>query len=47
MVNFSQTESTEFCGRVEGEGPGNDVPGDGMGDIHVLQTPDVTTYHLA
>ena len=43
MVNFCQTESTVFGDGVEGGGPGDDVPGDGVGDIHVLQPPDVAT----
>ena len=43
MVNFCQAEPTDFGGWIVGGGPGNDVPGDGVGDIHVLQTPDVTT----
>ena len=43
VVNFCQTKSTEFGGGVEGGGPGDDVPGDGVGDIHVLQPPYVAT----
>ena len=43
VVNFCQTKSTEFGGWVEGGGPGNDVPGDVVGDIHVFQSPDMVT----
>ena len=42
MVNFCQAESTNLGCGVVGGGPGNDVPGDVVGDIHILKLPDMT-----
>ena len=43
MVDFCQTESANLGGGVVGGGPGNNVPGDVVGDIQILELPDVTT----
>ena len=36
VVYFCQAEATDLGGGVEGGGPGNDVPGDGVRDVHIL-----------
>ena len=36
VVDLCQAEATDLGGGVEGGGPGNDVPGDGVRDVHVF-----------
>ena len=43
MVDFCQAESVNLGGRVVGGGPSNNVPGEVVGDIQILELPDVTT----
>ena len=42
MINLCQAESADLGGGVEGGGPGNDVPGDGVRDIHIFKFPYMT-----
>ena len=42
VVYLCQAETTDLGCGVVGGGPGYNVPGDGVGDIHILQFPDMT-----
>ena len=42
-VDLRKAQSADLCGGVEGGGPGDDVPGDVIRDVHVLEVPDMAT----
>ena len=42
-VDLCQAEPADPGGGVEGGGPGNDVPGEVVGDACIFQVPDVST----
>ena len=42
VVDLCQAEVRGLGGGVEGGGPGNDVPGDGVRDIHIFKFPYMT-----